>query len=91
MGEREAGLAAPAVTHLEASPGCIQASRCVASMMIPHSRLFSWIGLLGSLVGLWLLYNPPDEGALPVNQVLVALDGGLVVVWGLIFLAFGRG
>ena len=60
-------------------------------MMIPHSRLFSWIGLLGSLVGLWLLYNPPDEGALPVNQVLVALDGGLVVVWGLIFLAFGRG
>ena len=56
-----------------------------------HPRFLSWIGILGIVVGVWLLDNPPEGDLLPVNQVLLALDSALVVIWVFVVLVQGRG
>jgi len=60
-------------------------------MMVPHVRLFAWIGLVRALVGMWLLIDPADGNPLPINQVLSVLDCILVVIWGVVSLTRGRG
>ena len=54
-----------------------------------HPRFLSWIGILGIVVGIWLLDNPPEGDLLPVNQALLALDSALITI--LIFASLMRG
>ena len=54
-----------------------------------HPRFLSWIGILGIVVGVWLLDSPPEGDLLPVNQALLALDSALITI--LIFASLMRG